>query len=59
MPDQVRHDDQKSSTFLNYDTVSEAGVQELQCFLDSRLRGNDKTSKFAFQSIATQSATLE
>jgi hypothetical protein len=27
--------------------------------LDFRLRGNDKTAKFAFQSIATQSATLE
>jgi hypothetical protein len=27
MPDQVRHDGQKISDFLNYDTASKAGIQ--------------------------------
>jgi hypothetical protein len=44
IPDLIRdrHDGRLLSIFLNYTTGWQAGVQETQCFLDSRLRGNDK-----------------
>jgi hypothetical protein len=45
MPDQVRHDRQNLSGFLNYDTVWKAGIHRIVAEkLDARLRGHDRNN---------------
>ena len=39
MPDQVRHDAQELTDFLNYDTVWKAGIQLFQYVLDAPASG--------------------